>query len=573
MISRNIKLEEYMESIRDVLKQNSISLSLPIYGMDDLATGWEVKSVIENHVFFLEYYDCKSLDRLITIEDYYDYLIALKLISFTEVVPLLLHEEHKPIISEIIGCVKQSIAKIDKSEVIRYINTNASKIFSKESFEDYYDVFDVTLNIIAKYNSGIKKEVFEILCKECKYYLVVRFDQFERIFELFPDLFEMLYPINGLEYINFANLERTLDIWYHILNKNKSNLKESVNKQIELLFNDLKYLADSLTVENVLINEGPIREFYLFLQQIQSPMANEFVKYAKAAEELLSKNILERGQSFQYEIPIEEIISKWKQTEKWEFRLLSLTHDLKATEDYFTFLSRLSCKPEPHHPLIDIVSTNVPTDDYFTISHQQRLSISASIGTGTMLGILRSQDTLIDYLSFLASAISLVIKQLNAEGEHLQQDISMLSAMLQLVVNNPNISNDAKYGMCYSASMYMCALSEKILRILYLHLAKNEKYIPINKATMGELLVTSNTYMVDVFGEDHIKNLSFFLQKTTQMNVGQNIRNSLAHWANISTESMKPDFLAKMLWIFTDIINTVFWYCLSDVVERNESND
>jgi hypothetical protein len=79
--------------------------------------------------------------------------------------------------------------------------------------------------------------------------------------------------------------------------------------------------------------------------------------------------------------------------------------------------------------------------------------------------------------------------------------------------------------------------------------------------------------MVDIFGENHIKNLSFFLQKISPSNVGQNIRNSLAHWASVSTEAMTPFFMAKMLWIFTDILNTVFWYCLKDVIERNERDD
>jgi hypothetical protein len=162
---------------------------------------------------------------------------------------------------------------------------------------------------------------------------------------------------------------------------------------------------------------------------------------------------------------------------------------------------------------------------------------------------------------------------LNAEGEQLQQDVGMFSALVQLVANNLEINNDAVHGMCYGTSMYTCALSEKLMRILYLHLAKGERYIPINKATIGELLVVSNTYMADVFGESHIKNLSFFLQRTAPSNVGQNMRNSLAHWANVSKEAMTPFYVAKMLWIFTDILNTVFWYCLKDVIERSESDD
>ena len=176
-------------------------------------------------------------------------------------------------------------------------------------------------------------------------------------------------------------------------------------------------------------------------------------------------------------------------------------------------------------------------------------------------------------MNLVASAITVIDEQLNAEGEQLQQDIEMFNALVQLVAANIDINNNALHGMCYGASMYTCALSEKLLRILYLHLAKDERYIPINKATIGELLSVSNTYMTDIFGENHIKNLSFFLQRTAPSNVGQNMRNSLAHWANISTEAMTPFFVAKMLWIFTDILNTVFWFCLKDVIERNDSDD
>ena len=121
--------------------------------------------------------------------------------------------------------------------------------------------------------------------------------------------------------------------------------------------------------------------------------------------------------------------------------------------------------------------------------------------------------------------------------------------------------------------MYTCALSEKILRILFIHLAKDEKYIPINKATLGELLSENNDYIVNIFGENHIKNLSFFLQRTSPLNIGLNIRNSLAHWSDISTEAMTPSLAGEMLWLFTDILNTVFLFCLNESSERDEDDE
>ena len=322
-----------------------------------------------------------------------------------------------------------------------------------------------------------------------------------------------------------------------------------------------------------MIVEKTVQNFFMFLQQIQSPMANEFAEYVKNASDLLSKSLFEHGHSFKYKIPVEEIVNRWKKTEIWEFRLLEITHDLTITGNALLCKSRLSVEPESKHPILDLVSTNIPTDDFFTLSHQQKLSIIASIGTGTLIEILKNEDTLIDYLNLVAAAITIIVEQLNVEGEHLSDDIEMFSGLVQLVSENLDDDNDVKRGICFGTSMYTCALSEKILRILFIHLAKDEKYIPINKATLGELLSVNNNYVVGIFGENHVKNLSFFFHRAPPSNIGHNIRNSLAHWANISPEAMNPTLVGEMLWLFTNILNTVFWFCLNESSESDEDDD
>ncbi len=560
-----------MDSLQDLFQSKNIIISLRNYGPQDLGTGWEVKSIVENPDIFNDLYSQFPLTGLSSLDDYYLYLLSRKLVGMREVIPALLQDSHKDIISKLSDDAEKALSVVGNGDVVKFINGNIQDIFDKDKTS--HDVRFATLDLVAKYSTGISRDTFAFLCKDYGYLLIDRFDQFEKTFEQNPDLYESIYPTGHLDEINSFRIEKTLDIWGHILNKGKSNLREIVEKRIRVLAEDIKTLSGAATIDNIMQVEGTIRKFHFFLQRIQSPLANEFAEHAKAAADLLSKNILERGQSFHYEIPVEEIISRWKKTENWEVRLLSITHYLKSDEEVLTCVSRLSREPDAKHPLFDFVSTNIPTDDFFTMSHQQMLSIMANVGTGTMIGILRKQDTLIDYLSLVASAVELIAEQLNVEGEQLQQDMGMLSALVQLVANNLETSNDATHGMCYGTSMYTCALSEKMLRILYLHLAKDERYIPINKATIGELLVVGNPYMVDIFGESHIKNLSFFLQRTPPANVGQNIRNSLAHWTNVSTETMTPFFVAKMLWIFTDILNTVFWYCLKDVIERNENDD
>ena len=560
-----------MGSLQDLLRSKNIIISLRDFGAQDLGTGWEVKFIVENPEVFDGLYSRFPLTGISSLDDYYLYLLSRKLVGMREVIPALLQDSHKGIISKLSVDAEKALSVVGNGDVVKFINRNIQDIFDKD--KTAHDVRFVTLDLVAKYSTGISRDTFAFLCKDYGYLLIDRFDQFEKIFEQNPDLFESIYPTGRLDEINTFRVEKTLDIWCHILSKGESSLKETVEKRVAVLAEDIKALSETATIDNIMQVEGTIRKFHLFLQRIQSPLANEFAEHAKAAADLLSKNILERGQSFQYEIPVEEIISRWKKTENWEVRLLSITHDLKPEEEAITCISRLSREPETKHSLFDLVSTNVPTDDFFTMSHQQMLSIMASVGTGTMIGILRNQDTLIDYLNLVASAVQLIAEQLNVEGEQLQQDVGMISGLLQLVANNLEISNDATRGTCYGASMFTCAFSEKLLRILYLHLAKDEQYIPINKATIGELLLVSNSHIVGIFGENHVKNLSFFLQRTPPSNVGQNIRNALAHWANVSAEAMTPFFVAKMLWIFTDILNTVFWYCLKDVIERDESDD
>lgn len=560
-----------MDSLQDLLQSKNIIISLHNYDSQDLGAAWEAKSIVENPDVFDNLYSRYPLTALYDLDDYYLYLLSRKLVGMRKVIPALLQDAHKDIISKLSDDAEKALAVVGNGDVVKFINGNIQDIFDKDITS--HDVRFVTLDLIAKFSTGISRDAFAFLCKDYGYLLIDRFDQFEKTFEQNPDLFESIYPTGHLDEINSFRVEKTLDIWCHILNKGKSSLKEAVEKCVAVFAEDVKTLIEKATIDNIMQIEGAIRKFHLFLQRIQSPLANEFAEHAKDAADLLSKNILERGQSIHYEIPVEEIVSRWKKTENWEVRLLSITHELELGEDAITCVSQLSREPEAKHSLFDLVSTNVPTDDFFTMSHQQMLSIMASVGTGTMIGILRKQDTLIDYLNLVASAVQLIAEQLNIEGEQLQQDMGMLSALVQLVANNLEISNDATRGMCYGASMYTCAFSEKLLRILYKNLVKDEKYVPLNSATVGQLLDVNNSYMVDVFGGSHIRNLSFFLQQTIPASIGQNIRNALAHWANVSTETMTPFFVAKMLWLFTDILNTVFWYCLKDVIERNESDD
>jgi hypothetical protein len=126
--------------------------------------------------------------------------------------------------------------------------------------------------------------------------------------------------------------------------------------------------------------------------------------------------------------------------------------------------------------------------------------------------------------------------------------------------------------MCYTIESLTCAIIEKLLRIAYVNESKNipeekddktkkgDKNKNKNKSgkTLGTLLWDKK--IEQIFNYDHLKSLQFLLSESN--GIGLNIRNSLAHWKNIDKEMLTPLFVSRMLWLFTDVLNTVLLYFL-----------
>ena len=52
--------------------------------------------------------------------------------------------------------------------------------------------------------------------------------------------------------------------------------------------------------------------------------------------------------------------------------------------------------------------------------------------------------------------------------------------------------------LCYGTAMFICALTEKLLRTFYIHLIKDRVYIPLTSAILGTLLSPDNQEMVNM---------------------------------------------------------------------------
>ena len=108
------------------LNEKNITLSVHYYGPGDLATGWEIKEIVDNALFFDSFYANYPLEGIEQINDYIIYLFSLKFRALVEMVPLLLQEDHKDAITTLSEKANNACAAVKTGDVINFINSHNS---------------------------------------------------------------------------------------------------------------------------------------------------------------------------------------------------------------------------------------------------------------------------------------------------------------------------------------------------------------------------------------------------------------------------------------------------------------
>lgn len=85
-------------NIESLLKERGIHFSLIYYGPHVLATGWDIKAIIENNQFFVDVLSNNKQEGINSKEEYEFYLFCLKISSLSEVINNIATEEHKELV-------------------------------------------------------------------------------------------------------------------------------------------------------------------------------------------------------------------------------------------------------------------------------------------------------------------------------------------------------------------------------------------------------------------------------------------------------------------------------------------
>ena len=544
-----------MSNIVDRLKGNKMTFDLRYYGINDLATGWDIKRILENANEIKKYYEGKQDKTISNIDEYVDYLVLRKIIEIREAISLMKSEDDKRATSILMSDLQPILNEYQTKDVIRFLNTNIEIVFQEA--ESFTNIAEVTLDIIAQYQNGIDDNVFVFLINEHPYLLIHCYDKFQKRIEKDPTLLYALFDeITKTEDFKH-NLKSIVSILSSLFLRNAdlySTVDDSVNRIITYGENILQYANE----DNVIYYVKQFESIYSFLIKIKHVKANDFADYKKQLDELLNKYVMKHGTSFSYKIPVKKIRKMLKSDKPWEIKILQITHSIDKRGENLTCTLN---QPPSEQTLIDMVSTNLRTNNYFTLSHQNKLDITLSVGGATISLMLSDLKFFDESLSCYLGLIEHICTMIDYADNDLEDDFKLLGQMLHNVYHSSTACEPIiKQSLCYGCVMFICAFLEKLLRTVYVNLKKNDTYIPANKATLGELLSDGNELFKTIFGEYQLRHLRYFFCLDKDGDVGYNFRNRLAHWYDISVHNMTDILLCELFYLLTCVVNSLLLY-------------
>ena len=555
-----------IKQLRILFTEKDICLPLRHCGADDISVNWEIDSIVKNRGLFESLYAEYPLTGVYDKDTFWYYFLTEKISGMSGLCKFL-DRNAAELLLTLSGQAGEALLKTTPAAV-QYIKENAEEIFSdpEQDPELRYAAADFVIrnqtDFITRNEEGISAPVFEILCRLMPHLIVSRFGDLRQIFIRYQDkdLFSLLFRDGSLKDILDIGLGDVLDAWREEYSEADSPFRFEINRHADRLWCEAKsFYERSLSDRKILKAVNVLRAVSLFLRQIRPGRASrESARYARDAEQQLLQYLLAAGTSPEFLIPSDKASPpKWKPINPLTEPLYALTHQNKATynpgQNTESYLGKL---PQSYAA-------------FKNLSREEFLSELEDVNASNFLLILENKDIFDNYIKKVQRAAGIIARKMSKPGSLLSDDVSMLISMLRSVRRNLGAyDNLHKEALCYSASMFICSLTEKLLRLSFLYYSKNiqtvHQYIKKRLYFTLRCLADKNIRMAGSFTMDQREALMYFLTKIRGMKDCRSYRNKLAHWTSeMSPGSMQPDLASRLIWLFTDVLNSVYMYFVS----------
>ena len=455
----NSRQDAAMESINTILEKRNIHLPLRYYGADDLSVGLEIRSIVENRDLFESLYSTYPLDCVSDINSYYYYLLTRKIFRMGELVhnPDIRFREQKDadLLEKLSDDAEAVIRKTSDSAII-YINEHAEDIFSVE--QPNSELKYVSVDLIIECQESINYSVFKYLCQNFSILIIRRFGELRETFLKYQDLFTVLFPSGHLDLKNPFGLQTELGVWRQEYGTKDSPFKSVIDRYVDELCLDVSELLSETQPgeRGILQIESVVKAVSLFLQQINSGQENKFWGFVSKFGSWLLQYLSAHRHSPKFWIPAgDDELKNWKTISSCKSKLTDLTHQTVSDAAGTSFVSFLEKSP--------CGQTADSANDWLSEKQEVYLSRLGEVNAENFLIILNSTETSDNYKDKVKSEIKFISGHEYLSDNSLEVDVSMLFCSLSTMVLS-DCDDEHREVICYGASMFICGLTEKLLR-------------------------------------------------------------------------------------------------------------
>lgn len=538
------------------LKDKGITSTIRYSGTTNSEAEFEVRKIVKKKDIINSYLK-KTKPQITTIDEYIDYLYLKCKIQYEEIIPLV-REDIRDDFANQIRLFKDKYDKYKKENLISFLKENYKDILSNKYNGLYIkrDIIDYTLEILlSTYNSGVDDEIIEYLIVNYSYLLYDKFDSCKKIFN--SDNKQKFYKKLLDEKMLERNLQYRLNDICNVLQYLKKKNRELYYNRLKSLISIMKRRTFNATVDDVINKYYELEKFTKKLKEFGVPDYYVFEKELKTQEHLLDEYLKIHGKSIPFEISTKSIIDILEnENEKWYTKSLCLTHttDKKDTSQIISNLE-YAYKYFARSVIVDSISTNKETDEIFTFSVLNNLSLAMMSGKHIIYYLMDDNKKLNDLFAYVIMDIDTYFGQdcLYFNINTFKFDINMLyDAFKELrlaIKSNDEIKMKWKI---YATEMLLCGIIEKLLRNVYYEKTKNEKYVNFDSLSIKSLVIKEE--LKNELGEFNCQCLEYYLSKRNG-NIGNNNRNDFGHFNDNMYPKLTIDTVLEELYFLLTVSN------------------
>ena len=543
-----------MKNLQDILK-----ISCEKYTIDDLANGWEFKSVLDHFCEVEAYFKDYVFSVPFTVDTIADYFIVVKICEWdfgTRVTPEYKQEYEQ---------IKQFFAGIKSRYEIKRIFDFLKEFSFKIEDDNRFGLLFTIYDILPQYANSIQHEdIYVKAINEHPYLVLDRINQYKKALNSNTGLYNVLF--------SNENISKFLDYRFELFALEASNICKNAKvddtlKQIiiDTFVNLANEIADNNDYKNALHNQIRYKTILNFFKNICFPRYAEYVEKQKKVDALSEEWLNNNGiQLPPFEFPLDEIKRQIDDPNiPWIIKYIQLTH-MRNNDMWQHFSTEIIKKGKIS--LIDLVAcANIDTNDHFGIMAQETIKLYHSLLGFALQVFVKTLDKWKRFAQYTYSIINSFFDIFSIPVDSILMEFTAWANNGADYFFNTDVDELKKKDLAYIFTDKTVKFTERILRTVYSEeMKRNQLFYDPNKSTLGIMLnyKDETNPLVKILSKEVMQYLSFCLITDTDnhgRSVGINLRNLLEHDKYDWTHFDNGNGILSLL-VLLSVLNSFFIY-------------